>query len=246
MDSKGRAAARRVDSSGKPPIGPEFVVIGSAVPARHVFVSGARVALQSKRNGRYLQPDQPASGTGVSANGSSSAADIANWIIEVYHPAGMPPPPPPPPLLTRWTSEELKAHMQAVLDGRAEGRREALAVESREGLRLLTEFRATSASQVVLYVERVRNELQRLHYGSTLRAMETRGDGVGANQHWLWHGTRYATVLLVVKNGFNRSYSTTAAYGKCLYFAWDAAYSVPPWEGAIPPTTATGAGLFTE
>ena len=147
-------------------------------------------------------------------------------------------PRPLPLLLMLWTSEELKAHMQAVLDGRAEGRREALAVESREGLRLLTEFRATSASQVVLYVERVRNELQRLHYGSTLRAMETRGDGVGANQHWLWHGTKYATVLLVVKNGFNRSYSTTAAYGKGVYFARDAAYSV---GGYCPPDNRRGA-----
>ena len=35
-----------------------------------------------------------------------------------------------------------------------------------------------------------------------------------------------ANVQRVVKNGFNRSYSTTAAYGKGVYFARDSSYSV--------------------
>ena len=65
----------------------------------------------------------------------------------------------------------------------------------------------------------MRNELYRLHYGTLLRSMENKRDGVGANQHWLWHGTHFATIQKVVKNGFNRSYSTTAAYGSGVYFA---------------------------
>ena len=49
-----------------------------------------------------------------------------------------------------------------------------------------------------------------------------------ANEKWLWHGTSGAIVQTVLKNGFDRRYSTTQAWGAGVYFAKHASYS---WNG---------------
>ena len=49
-----------------------------------------------------------------------------------------------------------------------------------------------------------------------------------ANEKWLWHGTSGAIVQTILKNGFDRRYSTTQAWGAGVYFAKHASYS---WNG---------------
>lgn len=83
----------------------------------------------------------------------------------------------------------------------------------------------TCPHHVVLSIERVHDDAKRLNYGMLLRKMEGRSDGVGANQQFLWHGTSTEVVDQIVANGFNRSFSVTAAYGNGVYFARDASYS---------------------
>ena len=122
--------------------------------------------------------------------------------------------PPPPPVLTKFTSQELKELLNAAVGGAKGGRRTPVTMESEEFQQLLRNFRATSPEHVVLYVESVSNELLRLNYGTLLRNMEKRDDGVGANQHWLWHGTHHDVIRQIVTKGFNRSHSKTAMYGK--------------------------------
>ena len=41
----------------------------------------------------------------------------------------------------------------------------------------------------------------------------------------VWHGSSYDILNKIIRNGFDRSYSTIAAYGKGTYFARDASYS---------------------
>lgn len=59
-------------------------------------------------------------------------------------------------------------------------------------------------------------------------SMEERADGIGANVRRLWHGTSEDTVEYITNLGFNRSFSQTAVYGKGVYFARDASYSMSP------------------
>ena len=47
-------------------------------------------------------------------------------------------------------------------------------------------------------------------------------------EKYLWHGSSYDTTQLIIKNGFDRSYSTVGAYGVGTYFARDSSYSVDP------------------
>ena len=49
-----------------------------------------------------------------------------------------------------------------------------------------------------------------------------------ANEQWLWHGTSAENVQTILKNGFDRRYSKTQAYGAGVYFAKNASYS---WNG---------------
>ena len=44
-------------------------------------------------------------------------------------------------------------------------------------------------------------------------------------ERWLWHGTSYDVSQTIIRNGFDRTYSTVAKYGKGTYFARDADYS---------------------
>ena len=44
----------------------------------------------------------------------------------------------------------------------------------------------------------------------------------------LWHGSSYDITNVIITNGFDRSYSTVAAYGDGNYFARDSSYSVNP------------------
>ena len=47
-------------------------------------------------------------------------------------------------------------------------------------------------------------------------------------EKYLFHGSSYDTLNIIIQNGFDRSYSTVAAYGKGTYFARDADYSSNP------------------
>eukprot|EP01083_Nonionella_stella_P222946 795087_1 len=45
-------------------------------------------------------------------------------------------------------------------------------------------------------------------------------------EKYLWHGASFDILNVIIQNGFDRCYSTTAVYGSGTYFARDASYSV--------------------
>jgi hypothetical protein len=78
----------------------------------------------------------------------------------------------------------------------------------------------------LLRISRWVHPTKRLQHDAQAQEMESRSDGVGANRKMLWHGCRdEATLEKIRLQGFNRDYSSTAAYGRGVYFARDACYS---------------------
>ena len=67
-------------------------------------------------------------------------------------------------------------------------------------------------------------------YAVQKKAMAKKGD---ANERWLWHGTEGQRVPAILSNGFLRDYNSKAAYGKGVYFAKSASYSLSP-SYAVP------------
>jgi hypothetical protein len=57
------------------------------------------------------------------------------------------------------------------------------------------------------------------------------------NERWLWHGTDEKSIPLILANGFLRDFNTRGAYGKGVYFARQAAYSLSPTYSKIDPNT---------
>jgi hypothetical protein len=59
----------------------------------------------------------------------------------------------------------------------------------------------------------------------------------GPNEQHLWHGTCGDNAQLILENGFNRTFSSTQAYGSGVYFARTAAYSASPQYACPDPAT---------
>ena len=57
------------------------------------------------------------------------------------------------------------------------------------------------------------------------------------NERWLWHGTDKDSIPPILANGFLRDFNTRGAYGKGVYFARKAAYSLSPTYSKIDPNT---------
>jgi hypothetical protein len=57
------------------------------------------------------------------------------------------------------------------------------------------------------------------------------------NERWLWHGTDEKSIPLILANGFLRDFNNTSAYGKGVYFARQAAYSLSPSYSKRDPNT---------
>eukprot|EP01047_Picozoa_sp_COSAG01_P024743 COSAG01_NODE_1540_length_9985_cov_7.634855_1_plen_1022_part_00 len=83
----------------------------------------------------------------------------------------------------------------------------------------------SSSGFEILSMQRLQHLTRWRQFDLQKESMELRGDGVGANLKWLWHGTADATVELICKNGFDRSFTHTEAYGHGVYFASEARYS---------------------
>lgn len=62
-------------------------------------------------------------------------------------------------------------------------------------------------------------------------------DDPGPNEQHLWHGTCGDNAQLILENGFNRTFSSTQAYGLGVYFARTAAYSASPQYARPDPAT---------
>ena len=93
---------------------------------------------------------------------------------------------------------------------------------------VVARFAATCPNRTVRAVYRVCNTHREVQYHLEKTQMDRRGDGTGANEERLFHGTDAATCAKIVANGFNRSFSAVAAYGKGVYFAARASYSANP------------------
>lgn len=52
--------------------------------------------------------------------------------------------------------------------------------------------------------------------------------GGNANERWLWHGTEKDKVPPILANGFLRDFNSRGAYGRGVYFAQQASYSLGP------------------
>ena len=57
------------------------------------------------------------------------------------------------------------------------------------------------------------------------------------NERWLWHGTDKASIHGILDNGFLRDFNTRGIYGKGVYFAQRAEYSLSPTYSKIDPDT---------
>lgn len=91
------------------------------------------------------------------------------------------------------------------------------------------EFHRTVKGPVrqIISVENVSNGVNDGIYEKILEEKLKNGQPRNDVERYLWHGTKQlANLNLIIKNGFDRSYNTTSAYGKGTYFARDAAYSV--------------------
>jgi serine/threonine protein kinase len=77
-------------------------------------------------------------------------------------------------------------------------------------------------------IERVQNLPQMHLYETHKRTIEARNRQHGANEKRLFHGTTKATIPKINRNSFNRSYcgKNATAYGKGVYFAVKASYSI--------------------
>ena len=62
--------------------------------------------------------------------------------------------------------------------------------------------------------------------------------GEGAGERWLWHGTDKGTVPSILANGFLRDFNERGAYGRGVYFASQASYSLS--SAYARPDPATG------
>jgi len=77
----------------------------------------------------------------------------------------------------------------------------------------------------ILKVQRIQHARRWRQFQVEKQGMDAREDGTGANEQLLWHGTAKNNVPFIIANGFDRSYTKTAAYGHGVYFARDAFYS---------------------
>ena len=84
--------------------------------------------------------------------------------------------------------------------------------------------RRSHSQTQVFYVENQRLTNQHL---LEFNAMNSR-NGNGANPMRLWHGTDAKVADTICSNGFDRSYSKVAQFGKGVYFANDPEYSLGP------------------
>ena len=83
----------------------------------------------------------------------------------------------------------------------------------------------------VVEVERVQNVPMWMSYATKRQSVLTREGTAVASRYervWLFHGTDEITVPKIIQQGFNRAFAgkNAVAYGKGVYFARDASYSV--------------------
>ena len=81
---------------------------------------------------------------------------------------------------------------------------------------------------LIVKVERVQNLQQWQLYQAHKVMVESRRHGNDANEKRLFHGTERDTIPKINRNSFNRSFcgKNATAYGKGVYFAVDASYSI--------------------
>jgi serine/threonine protein kinase len=81
---------------------------------------------------------------------------------------------------------------------------------------------------LIVKVERVQNLPQWHLYQAHKVMVESRKHGNDASEKRLFHGTEKATIPKINRNSFNRSFcgKNATAYGKGVYFAVDASYSI--------------------
>lgn len=91
--------------------------------------------------------------------------------------------------------------------------------------KVIERFRETCPRHVLLNIYRIQNAHKWRQHRLLWLEMECRADGIGANEHLLFHGTAAETAQRIERHGFNRSFSNVAAFGKGVYFARDARYS---------------------
>lgn len=75
-------------------------------------------------------------------------------------------------------------------------------------------------------------------YNGLKASFEKRLGKDGIREKWLWHGTSYKNLYKIQVQGFNRDYNLTAKYGRGVYFARDASYSMDAQYAA--PEKKTG------
>jgi poly [ADP-ribose] polymerase 10/14/15 len=97
-----------------------------------------------------------------------------------------------------------------------------------ERAEVVRRFAFTCGNKTVHRVERVQNPALWWNYVAYRDCSVACSNGGEPNEMRLFHGCDGGTMDLINTNGFNRSYSKVAAYGKGVYFARDSSYSANP------------------
>jgi poly [ADP-ribose] polymerase 10/14/15 len=106
-----------------------------------------------------------------------------------------------------------------------------------EYLQVLSSFLATKGSSnfSVVRIQRIQNESEWQRY-SLLKQQWMRA-GMHNEHDQVWHGTSESTKDKICHGGFNRSFNKAAVYGRGVYFARDAKYSL---SDVYSPPSANG------
>lgn len=101
----------------------------------------------------------------------------------------------------------------------------SLLPSSTEYKRVAQDFLRTAPKFKILNIERVQSLYLWQAYKVLEQRFQTKNGKAEVGERILYHGTAAATCNSIEKSGFNRGYTTVAAYGVGVYFAMTASYS---------------------
>ena len=188
-----------------------------------------------------------------SSPGSSAAAHAQHAPMPQSPPPLPPPPPPPPPPLPLASSLVIPGAADAQLLGSFPGAYErpppywgiGRPCEGESGgvgsvLRelspdlpvyqeVLSRIATSGQDLTGLHVRAIylsENEARFDMYAVARSAIARRSGASSVNERWLWHGTEKRKITSILANGFLRDFNERGAYGKGVYFAKQASYSL--------------------
>ncbi|KAL0970100.1 hypothetical protein UPYG_G00237140 [Umbra pygmaea] len=130
--------------------------------------------------------------------------------------------------MKREESEKLPSYWDDMAVGETQ-KKVQLLPSSTEYQELVNTFQSTTAAQFTIHkIERVQNVFLWQAYAVCLQRFQAKNGAGDVGEKKLFHGTAAANCDVIESRGFDRSYTTRAAYGVGVYFAVNAQYSANP------------------